>query len=152
MAPAIQSGLMPREAAVEAIQFTMRAFKADSSMEQAFEQMNAAPGPSPQQQQKEQELQKREQAVKQAEDKAKDTTHQAQMATKDAESAGKDVQHQKELIDLEAQYQQKFDALQKQFMDDVQNLVGHAEGTVRDIVKNMDGLRGPMDQSRGVSQ
>jgi hypothetical protein len=152
MAPAIQSGLMPREAAVEAIQFTMRAFKADSSMEQAFEQMNAAPGPSPQQQQKEQELQKREQAVKQAEDKAKDTTHQAQMATKDAESAGKDVQHQKELMDLEAQYQQKFDALQKQFMDDVQNLVGHAEGTVRDIVKNMDGLRGPMDQSRGVSQ
>jgi hypothetical protein len=138
MGPAVQSGLIPRPVAVEAIQFTMRAFKVGSQMEQELEGMEQDPGPTPQQQQKEQELQQREQAVMQAETKAKDAQHAADMAGKDAQLKSSDVAHKQEVYDLTQRFDEQVKRIEETFSKQMQALVQQAETHVAGIVKNMN--------------
>lgn len=91
MAPAVQMGFMPVPLAVSLIKFALRSFKVDSEVEQELDGMGQDATP-PQMKQMQEQLQQREQAVQQAEGKAKDQQHQADMARKDAELASERAQ------------------------------------------------------------
>jgi hypothetical protein len=134
---------VPPALASELIQFTVRAYRADSQIEDVMDGLGQQMGPSPQQQQKEKELQDREAKVKQAEDGAKDATHKAQLASKDAdmarktvEVAGEKVNTEKQLFELEKRYEEQVEQLREQFANDVRAIHGAADGIVREAASH----------------
>ena len=139
----VQSGLISQEFAKETLAFTLRAFKAGTVMEEALEALTAPQGPTPEQQQKEQELQQREQALMQAEQKAKDDQHRAELAKKDAQNAADKLAAAEENFDLRQQFARDLEAARGEFTSQIQGLIGDAESTVNDIFKQMDGARAP---------
>jgi hypothetical protein len=106
-------------------------------MDEALDAMGPSDGMSQAQQQKEQELQQREQQVAQAEQQAKDTTHQAQLATKDAQIAGERVKSEKEVFDLQQKFTDEVQRIREDFEKLASQVMGHAESSVREVVKNM---------------
>lgn len=137
MVPAIQAGVVPKKLAVEAIQFTLRAFKVGSAFEQELDQMTETnPGPTPEQQAKEQELQQREQALMQEMQRQKDEGHQLALAQKDAKAAGDAVSHKQEIFDLKQQMAEEVKRLEEGFEKAIRDLASQAENTVRDIARD----------------
>ena len=136
---------MPPTLAGPLITYVTRAFKAGSQMEDQLEQLeNMQPGPTPQQQQKEQELAQREQAVAQAEQKAKDETHRAQLASKDEQARiaqldaeRKQFEQDKKMFEMEKRYAEQVAQIRDDFAQQVHGVTGEAEKVVRELVGSM---------------
>lgn len=135
MAPAVQSGLIPRQLAIDAIRFTLRAYKAGSEFEDQLDSMaTAQSGPTPQQQQMQKMLQDKEKELGQRESKARDQEHQAALAAKDAQSAGEKVNAQQQMFDLKVQHADEIQRLHDQFQKQMEAFMQQAETTVKDII------------------
>jgi uncharacterized protein (DUF3084 family) len=134
--PAVQAGIVPKKLAIDSIQFALRAFKVGSNFEQELDSMSEQPeGPTPEQQQKEQQLQAKEQELGQREAKVKDAEFKAQLAEKDTQAAADKLAADKALFDLETKWQAQFDALEERYEQQMRDLVGKAEDTVRGLVQ-----------------
>lgn len=131
---------LPPQLTGQLISFAMRAYKVGSQMEQELEALETQnPGPTPQQQQKEQELAQREQKVAQAEQGAKDEATRAQMAKKDEEAkiAALDYQQKifekdKEIFAMQQKFEQEVAQIRDEFAQQVQGVAGEAERVVRE--------------------
>lgn len=138
MVPAVQSGLVPQKLAIEAIQFTLRAFKVGSAFEQELDQMSEQPaGPTPEQQQKEQQLQQKEQELGEREAKVKEDEHGAEMAKKDAQRASDKVTADKAIFDLEKRFNEQVEALEERYEQQVKAITGQANSVVQDAFNSI---------------
>lgn len=132
--PAVQAGLIEKKTAIELIQFAISAFKVGTKLEEGLDEaINAAQGPTPEQQAFAQQLQAKEQELAEREAKTKDEEHQTEIAKKDTERAQDKLSAERALFDLEKKFEDQILALQKQHMSEMQALVGSAEDFARDI-------------------
>lgn len=139
MGAAVQQGFVPPPLAVSLIKFALRSFKVDSEVEQELEAMGQNTTP-PQIAQMQQQLQQREQAVQQAEAKAKDDQHRAQLARKDveiaqarAEKVRSDAESKQAMLDMRLGHAEDVAALHGKHQQQLMDLVTRAEEAVRAI-------------------
>lgn len=128
---------MPPQLAGQLITFTTRAYKVGSQMETELEVLEQNQGPTPQQQQKEQELQQREQQVAKVEAQAKDEQHRTELAKKDTQNADNKLKADQALFDLEKRYEEQVKALAQDFANQVRDITAQSENAVRNTVKEI---------------
>jgi hypothetical protein len=123
----------------------VRAFKSGSAMEDELDAMTAQQGVTPQQiqaqqqqlQQHGQDLQKKSAEVAKREEAAKVAEHQAALKQKDLQNASDKLDADKKLFQLEQRMRGEMEGIVKDHAAQIQELGGHAENVVRDIIRQL---------------